>query len=109
MHSFKPVGSNLRPLGKKMRTDVNRTDRDVSSDLARVKALLNELAVDMASMGRPELDISKGIDFYETVEEFKRDIIVSAMELCAGHKSKVARLLHVKPSTLHYVMKRLGI
>lgn len=43
------------------------------------------------------------------VSEFETHIIADTLRHCEGNKSKAARLLGLRPNTLHYKLSRLGI
>lgn len=43
------------------------------------------------------------------VSEFETNIIADTLRHCEGNKSKAARLLGLRPNTLHYKLSRLGI
>lgn len=45
----------------------------------------------------------------ELMAEFESRIIRSTLERCSGNKSKTARLLGLRPNTLHYKLLRYGI
>jgi transposase-like protein len=55
----------------------------------------------------PERTPDKTLDEY--VAEFEAGIIAQALERCAGNKSKAARLLGLRPNTLHYKLERYGL
>ena len=56
----------------------------------------------------PELP-SNGLSFKEAVASFERQLIVRALKLEDGVQKRAAERLKVKPTTLHEMMKRLGI
>lgn len=45
----------------------------------------------------------------EYMAEFEASIISDTLKQCEGNKSKTARLLGLRPNTLHYKLSRLGI
>ncbi len=45
----------------------------------------------------------------EMVSEFESQIIRQTLRRCGGNKSKAARLLGLRPNTLHYKLERYGI
>jgi hypothetical protein len=53
------------------------------------------------------VESSKSLDEY--VSEFEAQIIRQALEACDGNKSKAARLLGLRPNTLHYKLERYGL
>jgi DNA-binding NtrC family response regulator len=52
-------------------------------------------------------DKSKTLE--EHVAEFEAAILKETLERCDGNKSKAARLLGLRPNTLHYKLERLGL
>ena len=45
----------------------------------------------------------------ELVNSFEAEIIEDAVRRCDGNKSRAARLLGLRPNTLHYKMERYGL
>ena len=76
--------------------------------------LARELANEVGSLkqelsaGRSNLN-KDGIDFYREVERYEIELITSALEQCRGNQTHAARLLRMKPTTLHSKMKQLGL
>ncbi len=71
--------------------------------------------------GRAQQD-DEGVDVLENIDlttgersldelttEFESRIIRATLEKCDGNKSKAARLLGIRPNTLHYKLRRYGI
>ena len=61
-------------------------------------------------VNEPEMDYSvnnKTLDEY--VATFEAEMIKQTLERCDGNKSKAARLLGLRPNTLHYKLERYGI
>jgi DNA-binding NtrC family response regulator len=54
-------------------------------------------------------DIMRGIQFYDEVERFERELITRALELTGGHQVRAARLLGLKVTTLNSKVKRYRI
>ncbi|HEX4961136.1 MAG TPA: sigma-54 dependent transcriptional regulator [Thermoanaerobaculia bacterium] len=52
---------------------------------------------------------SNGLSFKDAVSDYERQIIIRALQSCGGVQKRAAELLHVKPTTLHEMMKRLNI
>jgi two-component system response regulator PilR (NtrC family) len=52
---------------------------------------------------------ANGISFKDAVSQYERQIIIRALQSCGGVQKRAAELLHVKPTTLHEMMKRLNI
>jgi len=47
--------------------------------------------------------------FRELVDEYERELILSALRASGGHQRRAAAALGVLPTTLHEKMKRLGL
>lgn len=56
-----------------------------------------------------KLDEDGGIDFYEAVNEYQIQLIVSALELSGWRQNRAAALLNMRTSTLCTKMKQLKI
>lgn len=52
---------------------------------------------------------AEGRDLKTLVNEYERQLILSALGATRGHQRRAARCLGVSPSSLHEKMKRLGI
>ena len=50
-----------------------------------------------------------GIKFKEAIGEYEANLICKALEITGGVQKKAAELLHLKPSTLNEMIKRLGL
>jgi len=50
-----------------------------------------------------------GPDLKTMVNEYERQLILSALGATRGHQRRAARCLGISPSSLHEKMKRLGI
>lgn len=55
------------------------------------------------------LNISEGVDFYREIERFEISLIKLALDQTGGHQARAARLLKIKPTTLHSKIKLYGI
>ena len=81
-------------------------------DLATVKkAVFDRLrAKDREPAAAPDLTVSdsdKSLDEY--VAEFEAGLIAQTLKRCGGNKSKAARVLNMRPNTLHYKLERYGL
>ena len=56
-----------------------------------------------------EVDISRGVNFYEEVRRFETDLIHRALEQTGGHQSRAARLLGLNATTLNSKIKTYNI
>lgn len=56
-----------------------------------------------------EIDIARGVNFYEEVKRFEIDLIRRALEQTAGHQSRAAQLLGLNATTLNSKIKTYAI
>ncbi|MEP7039571.1 MAG: sigma-54 dependent transcriptional regulator [Acidobacteriota bacterium] len=56
-----------------------------------------------------EIDISRGVNFYEEVRRFETDLIRRALDQTGGHQSRAARLLGLNATTLNSKIKSYNI
>ncbi len=56
-----------------------------------------------------DIDISRGINFYEQVRSFEIDLITRALDQTSGHQSRAARLLGLNATTLNSKIKSYNI
>jgi DNA-binding NtrC family response regulator len=56
-----------------------------------------------------DIDIAKGINFYDEVKRFEIDLIRRALDQTAGHQSRAARLLGLNATTLNSKIKTYNI
>lgn len=56
-----------------------------------------------------EIDISRGVSFYEEVKRFETDLIRRALDQTGGHQSRAARLLGLNATTLNSKIKSYNI
>lgn len=69
-------------------------------------ALLDEVK----SLGQLKaIDIENGIDYEDEIKKFEIQLIERALEQTGGNQLQAARLLNLKPTTLHEKMKRFSI
>ena len=47
--------------------------------------------------------------FWDAVSNYERQLVISALQSAGGVQKKAAELLQIKPTTLHEMMKRLGV
>jgi DNA-binding NtrC family response regulator len=57
---------------------------------------------------RPKLTV-EGQDLKTLVNDYERQLIMTALGATRGHQRRAARCLGISPSSLHEKMKRLGI
>jgi DNA-binding NtrC family response regulator len=56
-----------------------------------------------------EIDIARGVNFYDEVKKFEIDLIRRALEQTGGHQSRAARLLGLNATTLNSKIKSYNI
>jgi DNA-binding NtrC family response regulator len=56
-----------------------------------------------------DIDISRGVNFYDEVRRFETDLIRRALDQTGGHQSRAARLLGLNPTTLNSKIKSYSI
>ncbi len=56
-----------------------------------------------------EIDIAKGVNFYDEVKRFEIDLIRRALDQTGGHQSRAARLLGLNATTLNSKIKSYNI
>lgn len=56
-----------------------------------------------------EIDISRGINFYDEIKRFETDLIRRALDQTGGHQSRAARLLGLNATTLNSKIKSHNI
>ncbi|OLE54936.1 MAG: hypothetical protein AUG51_05875 [Acidobacteria bacterium 13_1_20CM_3_53_8] len=74
------------------------------SDPETARALMRE-----GASGSAQLDISRGVNFYDEVRRFEIDLIRRALEQTGGHQSRAARLLGMNATTLNSKIKTYNI
>ncbi len=68
------------------------------------------LGVMQAGEGTSEdIDISRGVNFYDEVRRFETDLIRRALDQTGGHQSRAARLLGLNATTLNSKIKSYNI
>lgn len=92
--------------------DLMATDYPI--DLAALKTVvfdrLRAKETTEQSVAAPEIEIGengKSLDTY--VAEFESRLIEQTLARCGGNKSRAARMLNMRPNTLHYKLERYGL
>ncbi|HUF17742.1 MAG TPA: sigma-54 dependent transcriptional regulator [Thermoanaerobaculia bacterium] len=100
-----PWPGNVRELENTIeRAVVLATGDRISADLLP-DYLRFPMQTDQPSMFVP----TDGLSLKDAVSLYERNMILQSLELANGVQKKAAELLHLKPSTLNEMMKRLGI
>jgi DNA-binding NtrC family response regulator len=71
-----------------------------------------ELAMEMVKRTEgtsADIDISRGVNFYDEIKKFEIDLIRRALEQTGGHQSRAARLLGLNATTLNSKIKSHNI
>ena len=70
--------------------------------------LAREIGQDGEGMSE-DIDISRGVNFYDQVRRFETDLIRRALDQTGGHQSRAARLLGLNATTLNSKIKSYNI
>jgi DNA-binding NtrC family response regulator len=82
----------------------------MNNRLEALRVLANSILTEVSSLEQDREVISKTeIDLAEEVQRFETNIIKCALVRTGGRQRQAARLLKIKPTTLHAKMKRYGI
>lgn len=85
---------------------------EITVECLRPEVRNPELAREMVSASEGaslDIDISRGVNFYEEVRRFETDLIQRALEQTGGHQSRAARLLGLNATTLNSKIKSYNI
>ena len=85
---------------------------EITVDCLRPEVRDPALAFEMvrrAEGSSAEIDIARGVNFYEEVKRFEIDLIRRALEQTAGHQSRAAQLLGLNATTLNSKIKAYNI
>lgn len=85
---------------------------EITLDCLRPEVRDPALAFEMVKRGEGssgDIDIARGVNFYEEVKRFEIDLIRRALEQTAGHQSRAAQLLGLNATTLNSKIKSYGI
>ena len=85
---------------------------EITVDCLRPEVRDPALAFEMvkrAEGSSAEIDIARGVNFYEEVKHFEVDLIRRALDQTAGHQSRAAQLLGLNATTLNSKIKAYNI
>lgn len=85
---------------------------EITVDCLRPEVRNPELAFEMMKNSEgfsADIDISRGLNFYEEVRRFEIDLIRRALDQTGGHQSRAARLLGLNATTLNSKIKAYNI
>ena len=89
---------------------VTQSSAVVNIKLDALKKLAQALLVEVSSLEQKKAEVGRAnLDLSEEVRDFEADLIRCALVKTDGHQAQAARLLNIKPTTLHEKMKRYGI
>ena len=66
---------------------------------------MDSLHVDLEA----EVDIARGVNFYDEVKKFEIDLINRALEQTGGHQSRASQLLGLNATTLNSKIKTYNL
>ena len=82
----------------------------MNNKLEALRVLANSILTEVASLEQDRDVMTRTeIDLMDEVQRFEANIITCARVRTGGRQRQAARLLHIKPTTLHAKMKRYGI
>ena len=90
---------------------IAQTD-EITIDCLRPEVIDPELAMDMIKRTEgtsSDIDIARGVNFYDEIKRFEIDLIRRALEQTGGHQSRAARLLGLNATTLNSKIKSYNI
>lgn len=85
---------------------------EITVDCLRPEVRDPELALRMAASSEGlsgDIDLARGVNFYEEVKRFEMDLIRRALDQTAGHQSRAARLLGLNATTLNSKVKSYNL
>lgn len=90
---------------------IAQTD-EITVDCLRPEVRDPQLAIDMingTAGSSSDLDIARGVNFYDEVKKYEIDLIRRALDQTGGHQSRAARLLGLNATTLNSKIKTHNI
>jgi len=85
---------------------------EITVECLRPEVRDSNLAREMIQDGEgtsEDIDISRGVNFYDQVRRFETDLIRRALDQTGGHQSRAARLLGLNATTLNSKIKSYNI
>ncbi len=85
---------------------------EITVECLRPEVRNPELAREMIQDGEgssDDIDISRGVNFYDEVRRFETDLIRRSLDQTGGHQSRAARLLGLNATTLNSKIKSYNI
>ncbi len=96
---------NVRELENVVERGVVLSREETFSDLLLPPAVREPRVPTVLAPAMP----SNGMSFKEAVATYERELISQALKTAGGVQKRAAEILKVKPTTLHEMMKRLGV
>jgi DNA-binding NtrC family response regulator len=90
---------------------ISQTD-EITVECLRPEVRDPELAMEMVKRTEGmsnDIDISRGVNFYDEIKKFEIDLIRRALDQTGGHQSRAARLLGLNATTLNSKIKTHNI
>ena len=95
---------------KDPRASAPKVDQFEGKTLQTLKEIALALSVVVEALGSADRsDIEGDTDFYEEVRRFEVTLIQRALKQTGGNKARASRLLNLKQTTLHEMIKRYKI
>ena len=110
--SLSPKKTGILSLAKTDESGHGRVRRlvDLASSLMReAQVLARDKAFSDESAQLQNIDLGKGIDFYNEVQRFETALIKLALEQSEGNQARAARLLGLRATTLNSKIKLYDI
>ncbi len=103
-------GRVIEQLMRSLRAEVPSGRLDVLKEISvALSAAVELLAESRRDPPAPELDMGRGIDFYDEVSRFESNLIRRALEQTSGNQKRAADLLGIKKTTINAMIHRYGI
>lgn len=100
---------NNAPLGVKNHQSASSA-AIINNRVEALKTLSNSLLLELEALRvKEDLRVAEKIDLAGEVERLQIDLIRMALLRTGGRQRAAARLLNVKPTTLHAKIKRFGL
>jgi len=99
-------GLLLGQLASLLKFKVKRLEESTAEVMAATRRLEQARGSELQTRA---LDVLHGINLYDEVHRYERELICAALAHTMGHQLKAARLLGVKATTLNAKLKQYGI
>jgi PAS domain S-box-containing protein len=105
-----PGGRVIEQLVRSLRAEGPSGKLDLLREISvALSAAVELLAESRRTPTAPELDMGRGIDFYDEVSRFESNLIRRALEQTGGNQKRAADLLGIKKTTINAMIRRYRI